>query len=404
LHHHPTRGGHVENTRHHEQYNRTLASYRAHFGEDPPADIWPPAEIRFGEDLDHVRVSRARNWIISKPRLWHASTKASTVLLTSTVAPLLIGVTSPLEMTGPEFLALYGIVTAMVIVASIVVRRWLRTDEPVGDVTQLEPEEVACLGRGAAGVLQSCLAGLVAGGRMRVIEKPGTKLGPVTIGTSTYRLKSCAPAESANSWIERAMLLAGQSADGAEAAEILKHAKPVAEQVESKLQSRGLLETSESFGPARWWPIIMIAGLIVFGLVKLIVGLSRGKPIVFLAIWLVALVVVMILFGRKPLRTIRGAQLLKDLKSRHENLKLKDFSRPGNFSAADTMLVAGLFGIVAVPIPEVLLLQSALKPVPSRDGGLAGSSGGCSGGCSNGGGCGGGGCGGGGCGGCGGGD
>ena len=28
-------------------YPRTFESYRVHFGEKPPDDIWPPAEIRF---------------------------------------------------------------------------------------------------------------------------------------------------------------------------------------------------------------------------------------------------------------------------------------------------------------------------------------------------------------------
>lgn len=403
LHHNPTRGGAAENSRHHEQYNQTLASYESHFGEAAPADIWPPAEIRFGEDLEHVRTSRTRNWIIPKPRLWSATYKPTNWLVTTAIAPLLVGVIDPFDLRGLEFLTLYGMVTAMVIVAAVILRRWLREGEPADDTKPLEPEEIACLGRGAAGVLQSSLAGLVAQGRMEIVETPGKKWGAISVGKATYTLRAAALPETAESEIERTMLGAARRHTGTDAAEILRAAKPVAETIESKLQSRRLLETSDSFGPARWWPIILIGALALFGTIKLVVGVSRDKPIMFLAIWLIALVVVAALFAKKPLRTLRGDRLLKELKSRHEKLKKTKFAHANSISPADLMIVAGLFGIAAVDHPQVQTLKSALQPIAPSDGGLAGLSGGCSGGCAGGGGCGGGG-GGGGCGGCGGGD
>ncbi|HSU15174.1 hypothetical protein [Longimicrobium sp.] len=41
LHHEPTRGGTAEDAKFEDQYARTLASYRAAFGHEPPFDIWP---------------------------------------------------------------------------------------------------------------------------------------------------------------------------------------------------------------------------------------------------------------------------------------------------------------------------------------------------------------------------
>ena len=404
LHHHPTRGGPAEHSRHREQYNRTLTSYRAHFGEAAPADIWPAAEIRFGEDLHSVRVNRNRNWIIAKPRLWRRSRSVSQRLLLITgYAPLVVGVLNPFDLTGPEFLVFYGVLTAVVLAAAIALRSWLRTDELSDDVRSLEPQEVACLGRGAAGVLQTYLAGLVASGRIAIIELPAKKLGPIALGSATYKLRSTVESSSASTEIERVMLSAANSIEGIEAKEILTAAKPVASSIESSLQSRGLLETEERFGPARWWPLILLGSLAAIGIVKLVVGLARGKPIVILIIWLIALGVVAVLFARKPLRTACGNRLLDELKKKHKDTKLIAFADPNAFSIHDVMLVAGLFGVASVIHPQVQQLQSALKSVPPSDGGLAGLSGGCSGGCAGGGGCGGGGCGGG-CGGCGGGD
>jgi hypothetical protein len=54
LHHHPAKGGQAERDRFHEQYRATIRSYRQHFGE-PPLDLWPPLDVRFGRDLQMQR-------------------------------------------------------------------------------------------------------------------------------------------------------------------------------------------------------------------------------------------------------------------------------------------------------------------------------------------------------------
>ena len=68
LDHGPTKGGPQESVKFENWYERTLDSYRKIFG-DPPPDIWPPSEIRFGDDLHYVRVNRKRNCIIPRARL-----------------------------------------------------------------------------------------------------------------------------------------------------------------------------------------------------------------------------------------------------------------------------------------------------------------------------------------------
>lgn len=70
LHHGPTRGGASENTRYSDNYEATLASYEAAFGEAPPRDIWPPADIRFGAAPFMARVNTA-DLIMMPRRLAH---------------------------------------------------------------------------------------------------------------------------------------------------------------------------------------------------------------------------------------------------------------------------------------------------------------------------------------------
>lgn len=65
LHHNPTEGGPEQKARFIDQYERTLESYRRIFGEEAPADIWPPAGRRFSERFR--RVNLAKKWVVPRP-------------------------------------------------------------------------------------------------------------------------------------------------------------------------------------------------------------------------------------------------------------------------------------------------------------------------------------------------
>jgi uncharacterized membrane protein YgcG len=64
FHHGPTAGGRDESAKYRAQYDDTLERYRAVFGEEPPADIWPPVSRRFA--ARGVRVDRTEAWVVPK--------------------------------------------------------------------------------------------------------------------------------------------------------------------------------------------------------------------------------------------------------------------------------------------------------------------------------------------------
>jgi len=66
LHHHPTKGG-SEREKFTDWYAKTLDSYQRFFATTPPADIWPDARVRFGQDIHYRRVNTARYWVVLKP-------------------------------------------------------------------------------------------------------------------------------------------------------------------------------------------------------------------------------------------------------------------------------------------------------------------------------------------------
>ncbi|MEZ6134030.1 MAG: hypothetical protein R3C53_03870 [Pirellulaceae bacterium] len=88
LHHGPTQGGGDEAEKYFQLYLRTQNSYRATFGALPPADIWPAAEQRFGEDLGFVRVNLNRVWVIPRPSWAKVSAGAAGAIMIVPVAQL----------------------------------------------------------------------------------------------------------------------------------------------------------------------------------------------------------------------------------------------------------------------------------------------------------------------------
>jgi hypothetical protein len=82
LHHEPSKGGADEQSRFRTGYAQTLQSYRSFFGE-PPEDIWPNAELRFGKDLYYRRVNVKQMFVIS--RSWLPALGIGSAVLLATV-------------------------------------------------------------------------------------------------------------------------------------------------------------------------------------------------------------------------------------------------------------------------------------------------------------------------------
>ena len=104
LHHEPTRGGQTETQKYWQLYQQTLDNYERLFNEQPPADIWPAPEQRFGRDVHFVRVDTQQHWLIPKAdwswltQVWQQLRMLPVLLLMSViisgcaaVSPLLIG-------------------------------------------------------------------------------------------------------------------------------------------------------------------------------------------------------------------------------------------------------------------------------------------------------------------------
>lgn len=107
LHHMPTKGGAGQGALFREAYAKTLDLYRAEFGE-PPADIWPPEDIRFGQAPHFQRINTSDVWLIRKPR-WPDFLKTGARKLARMPARAWAGVTLLLSLTlGTGFAFAHG--------------------------------------------------------------------------------------------------------------------------------------------------------------------------------------------------------------------------------------------------------------------------------------------------------
>lgn len=104
LHHGSTEGGESEDAKFGDWYEKTLESYRKHFGE-PPADIWPSSAERFAPVLER-KVDPRTHWIISK-----RSTLRWAIIGPAVVAlPVLAGCTPLIAEIEPGGLLCVGLI------------------------------------------------------------------------------------------------------------------------------------------------------------------------------------------------------------------------------------------------------------------------------------------------------
>jgi uncharacterized protein (TIGR04222 family) len=389
LHHEPTRGGSEERDKFSDWYTRTLISYEAFFGAPAPADIWPPPAVRRTEKHHFVRVDRERNWVIAKPRL-QVSLPVRIGAALAVLVLLCSGATAsrglnPFNWRGPDFLLFYLVLFPVCFGVALVWRRRLRDSfsPSSSELPELDGYSMAVLNGNSVLAVNTAIATLA-------------NQQAVVVDRTTRNVRSNLPEPAFSHELEGAVYRLASSSGGMTLPEIRSSTESMIERIRKNLQQQGLLL---GYGDARrtvLLPSLLPALAIAIGIVKIIVGLSRGKPVGFLvALCFVSFIICLVAFARRPLRTLYGDAVLKRLQERH--LSLRRLGRGlTSVSAPEFATVLGLFGMSALAATELRDLRRSLQPPPNSSGcgsscgggGDGGGGGGCGGGC---GGCGGGG-------------
>jgi uncharacterized protein (TIGR04222 family) len=387
LHHTPTQGGLDEHHKHVRLYERTLASYGEQFGDDPPSDIWPPAAVRFGNDTHQRRVNMRHHWVIPKWPLgvWKSTRRwglAGAVLL-----PIVVASLNPFDLRGPEFLMLFACSYVVTLLAGIYLRRTFRQAPDAPSAKSLDPFEVACLAKNERAATDAAICQLHAAGLLELV-KESNKILSLPVATN-YRFVARGALTKTTTPLEEAVHQAAYHLQGTSFARLQIAGAAEARKIQSRLETEGLLVTKERLAAARWYPAMLMFGLLAFGLVKMVVGLARDKPVGFLVTACSGTLVTALLFLIPPRRTLAGRQLLSEYRRRFANLRAQFTA--GSLEPTATAMAVALFGTAVLansPLEDLRLawLQNYHQHHQSSSGGCGDS-----------------GCGGGGCGGCGGG-
>ena len=412
LHHEPGTGAFEQRARFDDWYARTLASYQRLLGEEPPADIWPEPAAKAKADDRFRRVDVGRNWVVPKAR---AGTAVAAVValvfllafaagcgragesgrggrVVAAGAPLRL---NPFDRTGPQFLVLYAGAAAAALFWGWMIRSSAYRSEdgspPRPAAQRLDPYEIAYLNGGPVHAVNAAVTTLV---HRRTLRLNGD-------GTLSAADVAANPAHE----IERAVVgaVAANGGQRTRAQAIRAGAIGAGDAVGASLKAAGLVVPDDAARGAMTFATLAALTAPAVGAVKIVVGLSRDKPVGFLvAACVVSTVLALVLFARKPHRTRRGDAALEWLKGTHGALR----SRPRAAVGDAMMLGVALFGLDFLADTPLNPLAKTLRP--GHDAGFHGSGGGCGSsggasscgagsGCGGGGGCGG--CGGGGCGG-----
>lgn len=289
---------------------------------------------------------------------------------------------NPFELRGPEFLFFYVVLSSVVMYVTWLLRR--RLDGAANPALQSpaalvsDPYLIAHLRGGADETLRVALLSLV-------------DRGLIVAASNAFETAENVRPEHGRRNIERELLRAFRTGGNAKTLRGLHHAT---NEYEETLRRLRLLPDEE----IRYGRMLLYAiALAIIGgtaVVKLTIGLSRGRPVSFLIVFAFFALAILhrVVWAR---RTRHGDAFVWSVQRLFQGLRDRAATIQRGGGTADLALLAAAYGAMAVP-RELFPLRDQLYPVPVNSSSSSSSSSSCGGS-----GCGGGGCGGGGCGGCG---
>lgn len=369
LHHYPSKGGPSENTRHQHWYKETLIAYVQEFEELPPVDFWPiPKDLNLNEYLPAKSPFRLPEFDI-KP------------LFESTgywqIGAGLLGIMSLIMFSsrGPNFLWMYALMAVWAL-WGVYLRTNYKAKVLETSTLHLHPYQFATIFKNTETTFRTIVTDLADRSLLTYADAENFRYAT----DSVFPLLNNVQAQDAD------------TLPVTDLREILypsaKAIARVTSAFKDKLTGQGSIITLFC-----WW-----VGLA--GLARIIIGISNGKPVLFLLLLLIFYILGWIISGQ--VAVIDTQQLKSDYQrtdwgGQITTAALAYMVLDSTYSLANNQSVNGVFQRHARNDDATGWLGGATVVNGNKSGGDGGG-----GGCSSGGGDGGGGCSGGGCGGCGG--
>jgi uncharacterized protein (TIGR04222 family) len=287
---------------------------------------------------------------------------------------------SPLDLRGPDFLLFYGVLYAIALAMSLVMRAVVRRAvTPHGDGSELDPYETAFLAGGGRRVALLGVSNLIDRGALEI------RPHEMAVTPEGQHARAAHP-------VERAVL---DARGGLTSADLRQRLVAPCETIRYTLLTAGLLVSDPAVAAWRVLTVIAFGVILAIAAMKVATGVSRDKPVGFLVVaGFATLVTVIVLMRNAPFRSQPGERLLRRL--RHARPNRRKASPPGPSPVASIAgLGVALYGLDALAgHPQYRHLQQTMAPTTGGGGSSCSSGCGSSGGDSGGSSCGGGGCGG----------
>jgi uncharacterized protein (TIGR04222 family) len=321
------------------------------------------------------------------PSRHRAGTFASFAMHTSFIEEM-GGFMNPFDVPGPQFLGLFIAGGFVALLVAVVIKHFAARpgrrprDEP------LQPEQLAYLVGGLEHAIEATVAGLSQRGAL-VIDDGTLKavyLEPQLTADGVYRGRTDTELSELESFVLHEVRRGNKTISA-----LVARASSFEHALRDPLLADGLLVADPEM--VQRWAMLPPVLWCAVGTTKIMVGLSRHRPVGFLVVLVIALVMWARSVAKAPRRTTRGDAVVDDAKRRYAALEVTAGSAPVQLSARDMSLAYAMFG-AAILAPTLAALmpsyqRSLLVGTTSSWISSCGSScgGGCGGGCGGCGGC-----------------
>src|ERR1044071_3694490 len=241
---------------------------------------------------------------------------------------------NPLELTGPVFLILYITVLAAACFLAYFLRQAAR-GEMGFDPRELsfDAYEAAYLSGGAKLATATAIATLVQSKVLRLSFVDNT-------------LSSIANLPRGSHPFEQAVHRVVASGEARTIESIRTKTASATDHMMARLKALGLIIGDQQMTTAHILPVFVMGMVLLFGVAKIFIGLSRGRPISFLSILcLLTAFIAYRLYKSPPFRTQLGDRTLERLQHLNAALQTTAKAQPQRLATGDVAMAIALFGM-----------------------------------------------------------
>jgi uncharacterized protein (TIGR04222 family) len=240
---------------------------------------------------------------------------------------------SPWGINGPDFLVIYIIGAAVLIVLAAVLRQRARRGEATRPLTQPDASELAYLQGGWQLALAASLARLRAAAVLTAPDR-GT-----LVSTST-------PPPDATE-LDRAVHFAAQGTIKRRELGLQTSVAAALTNLRDRLRAAGWLVSDDQKRRARWGSRLLLLWLL-FGVIRIWVGAAAGFPVGYLAVLCLAVLVIALIMRRVPARTPTGNAALTAARSAQRHLDPRQSPSWSVYGPSGAAMGVALFGTAAL--------------------------------------------------------